>query len=249
MKKFTTLIVFSLLMILGEQALAQGKSAMFLGASFPMGNYGMGDIDHWVLTHSSEDTYNAAASVGFNVGLKFNFGVGLSGLSVMLSVDGFLNGLNNNMKQYFEDRNIELKNNPDVSSFSIDRPRYFNVPVMVGLNYVFNISPLFGIYVEGGAGANARFITSYYEAIRYVGADKTTVMNYDYKSAFSFAYQVGAGFEISKALLIGASFYDLGASMVTAERTLPDQGKGTDLYRNEKGLRPRMILVRIGFRF
>jgi hypothetical protein len=118
---------------------------------------------------------------------------------------------------------------------------------MVGINYVLRLSPAFGIYFEAGAGANARFITSYYEAIRYVAADATAVTNYAYKTAFSFAYQAGLGFEIANNFLIGVSFYDLGTSKVIAERTRPVHG--TDMFRNESGVAPRMVLARIGFKF
>ncbi len=248
MKKFTRMFVLSLLMIWGGHAIAQVSGSIFLGASFPMGNYGKGDYNHnWALIHEGDEFNGAGASIGANVGLKWNFGVGVKGLSVMLSVDGFYNGLNNELKEYFDQKNIDLKNDPLVSSFSINRPKYFNIPFMVGINYVLRLSPAFGIYFEGGAGANARFITSYYEAIRYVAVDATAVMNYQYKTAFSFAYQVGVGFEISKNFMIGASFYSLGVSKVVAERTRPVHG--TDIFSNERGVAPQMVLARIGFKF
>lgn len=247
MKKFARMFVLSLLMVLGGQTIAQNSGAIFLGASFPMGYYGKGDYSQWALINEGDQFHSAGASIGANVGLKWNFGVGVKGLSVMLSVDGFYNGLNNELKEYFEQRNIDLKNDPLISSFSIDRPRFFNVPAMVGINYVLRLSPAFGIYVEGGVGANARFITSYYEAIRYVAVDATAVMNYAYKTAFSFAYQAGLGFEIANNFMIGASFYDLGASKIVAERTRPVHG--TDMFRNESGIVPRMVVARIGFKF
>lgn len=246
MKKFARMFVLSLLMVLGGQTIAQNSGSIFFGASFPMGSFGKGDYSQWALINESDQFHSAGASIGANIGLKWNFGVGVKGLSVMLSVDGFYNGLNNELKEYFDQKNIDLKNDPLISKFSIDRPRYFNVPLMVGINYVLRLSPAFGIYFEGGAGANVRFITSYYEAIRYIAADATAVTNYAYKTAFSFAYQAGLGFEISKNFMIGASFYDLGTSKIVAERT---QSGHTDIFRNESGVTPRMVLVRIGFKF
>lgn len=247
MKKFARMFVLSLLMIWGGQAIAQNSGSIFLSASFPMSNFGKGDYNQWALIDESDQFHSGGASIGANIGLKWNFGLGVKGLSIMLSVDGFYNGLNNNLKEYFDQRNIDLKNDPLISSFNINRPRYFNVPLMVGINYVLRLSPAFGIYFEAGAGANARFITSYYEAIRYVAADATAVTNYAYKTAFSFAYQAGLGFEIANNFLIGVSFYDLGNSKILAERTRPVHG--TDMFRNESGVRPQMVLARIGFKF
>ena len=249
MKKFATMFVLSLLMVWGGQAMAQTKGYLSLSAAFPMGKYAKGDINEWALTNASLDSRYAGASIGANVGLKMCFGVGVPGLSVMLSADGFFNGLNNNLKEHFDQHEIDLKNNPLISSFTVNRPRYFNVPIMAGLNHIVYFSPSgsFGMYFEAAVGANARFITDNYESIKYAANVATTTTNYDYKTAFSFAYQVGIGFEAAKSFVFGVSFYDLGASKVTAERTLPIVG--TDIYKNEKGVRPQMLLARIGFKF
>lgn len=247
MNKLFKVFALAALMVFGGQAMAQSSNGtMFLGASFPVGHFNNGDFDTWSLTDENLASRNGGASIGGNVGLKWNFGVGVPGLSVMLSADGFYNGLNADLKEYFYERDIELKNNQLVSSYVLSRPRYVNVPVMVGLNQVFYLTPSFAVYFEGGLGANARIITKYNETIKYVG-NVTTTTEYKYRTAFSFAYQFGLGFEVSKKFVIGTSFYDLGASKVLAERTVPVFG--TDTYKNEKGVRPMMMLVRIGFKF
>ena len=94
---------------------------------------------------------------------------------------------------------------------------------------------------------NCRWITNYEETIRYIGDVVTSTTMLDYKTALSFAYQVGVGFEVAKNFNIGVSFYDLGSSKIIAERTLPIVG--TDVYTNVYGVRPQMLLARIGFRF
>ena len=249
MKKIATVFVLTLLMVWGGQAMAQTNGTMFMSAAFPLGSYAKGDITNngdWALINANVATRDAGAGIGANVGLKWNFGVGVPGLSVMLSADGFFNGLNSDLKEYFDAREIDMKNNALVSNYSLTRPKYFNVPVMVGINHIVYLSPSFGMYFEGALGANARFITNYDETIKYVG-NVTSETIYDYKTAFSFAYQFGTGFEVAKNFVIGVSFYDLGASKVSAVRTQPILG--TDSYKNEKGVRPMMILARIGFKF
>ena len=250
MKKIATVFVLTLLMVWGGHSMAQTNGTMFMSAAFPVGSYAKGAISNsnvdWALTNENVDTRYAGAGIGANVGLKWNFGVGVPGLSVMLSADGFFNGLNTDLKEYFDELEIDMKNNALVNSYSLTRPKYFNVPVMVGINHIVYVTPSFGVYFEGALGANARIITNYDETIKYIG-DVTTKTIYDYKTAFTFAYQFGTGFEVAKNFVIGASFYDLGAKKVIAERTRPILG--TDTYKNEKGVRPMMMLVRIGFKF
>lgn len=246
MKKTFRLLALVIMLVMSGQAIAQMNGTMFLSAAFPVGNYGKGENNAWSLTANNLDSRYAGASIGANVGLKWNFGIGVPGLSVMLSADGFFNGLNNDLKEYFDEREIDMKNNQLIKSYTLNRPRYINVPVMVGLHQIFYLTSSFGIYIEAGLGGNARFITNYEETV-VDALNISTSTIYDYKTAFSFAYQVGTGFEVSKNFVIGASFYDLGASKVVAERTRPILG--TDTYKNEKGVRPMMMLVRIGFKF
>ena len=99
MKKLVRLFALAALVIMGGHAMAQTHGYMSLGATFPMGNYGNGTAEEWALTN--ETSTNGGASIGFNAGLKWDFGVGVPGLNVMLSVDGFYNGLNDNLKEYF----------------------------------------------------------------------------------------------------------------------------------------------------
>ena len=245
MKKLVRLFALAALVIMGGHAMAQTHGYMSLGATFPMGNYGNGTAEEWALTN--ETSTNGGASIGFNAGLKWDFGVGVPGLNVMLSIDGFYNGLNDNLKEYFDKKIVDIKNDPLVKDYSVTRPRYINLPVMAGLNYIIYPTNSFGIFIAGGVGGNCRWITNYEETIKYVGdvVSATTLMKY--KTAFSFAYQVGAGFEVAKNFIIGVSYYDLGGSKIIAERTRPVVGN--DVYNNVNGVRPRMLLARIGFRF
>ena len=244
MKRVIRIFTLSALMIMCGQVMAQTHGYMNLGATFPMGNFGKGLSAEWALTN--ETNVNGGASMGFNAGIKWDFGVGVRGLNVMFSVDGFYNGLNNDLKEYFDKASVDIKNDPLVKDYVLTRPRYINLPVMVGMNFIVYTTPSLGIFFEAAAGGNCRWITNYEETIRYVG-DVITETTYDYKPAFSFAYQVGAGIEVAKNFTIGASFYDLGASKILAERTRPIVG--TDVFNNVKGVRPQMLLARIGFRF
>lgn len=246
MNKLLKVFAMVLMLILGGQTMAQTHGTMFLGASFPMGDYAkVNDLSSTALWGDEQQTFGGAG-IGFNAGLKWDFGVGIPGLAVVLSVDGFYNGSNSDMKQCYK----EVVNVTDYLNGDVDQttPKYINVPAMLGLRYTFNLTPQLAIYAEGAAGGNARFITDY--TLKYT--DLLSVKHTDtesYSTAYTFAYQAGLGIEVSRNLVIGCSLYNLGGAAVKGEGTVkPSLSNGT--YDIERGtLKPVMVLGRIGFRF
>ena len=152
------------------------------------------------------------------------------------------NGLNADAKSYYKERQEFL--DTFGTDATVTRPVYINLPVMLGLNYIYHINPSFGVYAEAGLGGNARFITSYNESYRLLGEKRSATVKYG--TPFSFAWQVGAGIEVARNLVIGCSFYDLGRADVKAEKT-------GDIIStpmpNESSIHPMMVLARIGFSF
>lgn len=259
MKKLVKVFALAALMIMGGQAMAQTRGTMFLSGAFPLKDYAdFEGFDDFALTSLDPDDDDAGAGIGFNVGLKWYFNVGVQGLGVMLSVDGIYNGPNGDLKTAYRNNESQAGNQWLGGSFSYNStPKYINVPAMLGLNYIYRFNPNFGLYVEAGAGGNARFIT----AMETVGKNTTlgvetqvtTTQKYD--TRFSFAYQVGAGIEVAKNLVVGVSFYDLGQAKVQGERTvktktLNDNVTNTNTSFEEYGqVHPVMIMGRIGFSF
>lgn len=262
MKKAVKVFALAVLMIIGGQTMAQTRGALFLGASFPIQNYGNFNEDFSDFALYSNDITDdyAGAGIGFNAGLKWYFGVGVKGLGVMLSVDGIYNGPNGEVKTAYRDMEGNYDGQLFDGSFTFNAtPKFINVPAMLGLNYIYHVNPNFGIYVEAGAGGNMRFITkmeSVTKASTILGEIKTTsTQNYD--MAFGFAYQAGIGFEVSKNLVIGCSFYDLGRAQVKGEenitiRTTIGDNSTTNKesnYNTFGTVHPYIIMARIGFSF
>ena len=257
MKKLAKVFALAVLMVMGSQAMAQTRGAMFLGASFPMGDFGdFGGFNEFALTQYGES--DAGAGIGFNAGLKWYFNVGVKGLGVMLSVDGFYNGPNSDLKTAYRNGKLWYDGfGSELENFSFNStPKYINVPAMLGINYRYYLNPNFGIYVEAGAGGNLGLITdmettfdSHVSAIH--GKYKVTT---SYDKAFSFAYQAGAGIEVAKNLVVGCSFYHLGARQVEGSRTTKMvDGNATPINKTEYleygEVTPIMVLGRIGFCF
>ena len=248
MNKLLKVFAMTVMLVLGGQAMAQTHGTMFLGASFPMGDFGkVNNLSSTALWGDEYQTFGGAA-IGFNAGLKWDFGIGIPGIAVILSVDGFYNGPSADMKECYKN----LENGTDYLNNEVDQttPKYINVPAMLGLRYTFRLNPQLAIYAEGAAGGNARFITDY--TMKYT--DLLNTKHTDTKvfsTAYTFAYQAGLGIEVSKNLVIGCSFYNLGGAIVKGNGTnKPSIINGSGSYDFEHGtLNPTMVLGRIGFRF
>lgn len=246
MNRIKSLICLSLMIVMGGQMVAQTHGTMFLGASFPMGDFNKVDSYYSTALYGGQDATYGGAGLGFNAGLKWDFGVGVPGLAAVLSIDGLYNGNSSDMKECYKD----YASGFDVLNRDIEQniPQHINVPVMLGLRYTYYFNPQLGLYAEGAAGGNGRFITSHVMkytsllGVKYNDAER-------FNAAFSFAWQAGLGLEVSKNLVVGCSFYDLGGSVVKGTETLKF---GSEKIVNdfERGkLRPMMLLARIGFRF
>ena len=256
MKKLASLIALSLMLFMGGKMMGQSRGALYLGVSFPNGDYAeFDDFNDFALTSDGDD---GAAGIGFNAGAKWYFNVGVEGLGVMLSFDGFYNGPNSNLKEKYRNNESEYTGHYISGSFTYrSKPRYINVPAMLGINYIYDFNHNFGIYAEVGAGANASFITSKETRaeLEVLGLEKIEVRSQQYDVGFSFAWQVGVGIEVAKNFRIGCSFYDFGKAKVKGEETirttnLLDNSVRIESHYNTFGeLKPIMVLGRIGFSF
>lgn len=259
MNKLFKVFAMAAMLLIGSQAMAQTRGAMFLGASLPLKNYAEFDgFNEFALMSTDVLAEDGGAGTGFNAGLKWYFNVGVEGLDVMLSVDGLYNGPCADLKNAYHDKENSYDGQIIDGSFKYNAtPKYINVPAMLGLNYIYRINPNLGIYVQAGAGGNGRFITSMESiskaSVLGVETQTTTIQKYD--KAFSFAYQAGVGIEVAKNLVIGCSFYDLGNAAVAGEQTVKTKtlndnvSNSTTNYLEMGSVHPVMVLARIGFCF
>ena len=255
MRKLRILFV-ALIWVVGVQVMAQSRGSLFLGATMPLKEYAQFEsFDNFALFNEGN---NGGAGVGFNVGFKWYYNVGVKGLGVMLSLDGFYNGQNPALKLAYREQQGQLGNQVLGTSFHYNATSSFiHVPAMLGVNYIFRASPQFAIFAEAGAGANLRFITGMEsvrdETILTVDTKTRTLIKYD--NVFSFAYQAGLGIEIAKVFVLSFSFYDLGNGIVKGEEevrvtTLNDNVTTTDVqYKTYGNVHPIMLVGRIGFSF
>lgn len=259
MKNFFKVLVCAAMLVVSGQAIAQIRGSLFLGATLPMGQYAsFEDFDSFALISTDANDDFAGAGTGFNAGVRWYFNVGVEGLDVILSVDGFFNGPCSKLKNTYREMESSIEGPIVESSFKYNAtPKYINIPAMLGLKYTYDFNPNLGVYIEAGAGGNARFITGMESVSQsnIAGIDTKVTTIQKYEKAFSFAYQAGVGIEVSKNLVIGCNFYDLGGAGVCGEQTVKTKTLNDNVsnsktdYLELGNVHPMVILGRIGFSF
>ena len=238
---------------------AQTQTYLNLGLSLPTGDFAEGEGIDFALFNNFETTLRSkegGAGVGANIGFKFKFPTNAEGLGVLLSIDGIYNGLNSDVKDYFED--LTDYNEEVFDDYTLRKPNYINVPVMVGLNYCYDASDNIGIYGEAGIGLDARFITKLCEEAEqsnsYSSFEYTDTYKFD--PAVAFAFQLGAGILINNRFTLGVNLYNLGSAKVKGKDTCKEKYYEYGYYDSEsekynfkgKSLSTTMVLLRFGIR-
>ena len=252
MRKALKLFLLVAMLVIGSQAKAQIRGAMFFGASLPQKDFAVfNSFDDFALTSTDVNAKYAGAGIGFNAGLRWYFNLGVKDLDVLFSVDGFFNGSCTELKEIYRD--METVGQLTDRSFIYNAtPKYINAPAMLGVNYTYHINPNFGLFIEAGVGGDLRLITGMESVDQGVDTRITTIQKYD--KAFGFAYQAGVGIEVAQNLVVGCSFYDLGGASVKGEQTIKTKTLVDNVttmtkdYRQLGTVHPIMILGRIGFR-
>lgn len=256
-------MIFSLAILMGCGALfAQNSFRITVGGSMPIGNFGKAKVinnavDKWALLTNDKSGYGGAG-MGFSVGLQEKIGFpSVEGLGVILSIDGFYNGLNSELNDVYEETAESLEHDEDIKDVSLKTQKHLNFAPMAGVNYEYNLNESFGIFAEVGLGANMRKITNLSleidgtDGLSYYGKDK-----YDIK--FSFAYKIGLGVIVGNRFVIGIHYFGLGTSKVTGKSEMNgyeegDYGNWNETIEKSKikagKVNPMLLTLSVGVQF
>lgn len=209
-------------------AVAQNDIKLSVGAMFPNGNFGEFREGSFAL-QDGQKYGGAGMGLGIGVSYKYNGNIiGINGLGAVVSANAMYNGLN-------EDANDYLDNQEILNNMAISRPRYFNIPLLVGANYAFPLSPETTLYVEAQVGVNFRIIT---DMILEQGTNEASL---SFSSATTFAYQVGAGLVLKKKYSVSVEYYNLGAGKMKGKLS-----PGSETMTGSK-LTPTLIALKLGY--
>lgn len=260
--------------MLGSAATAQTSLTFKVGGAFPMGDFSdakasyTNGIQRWGLATKHAE---GGAGSGFSAGFDILFGVpSIKGFGINLSLDFLYNGLNEDLNDYFEDMVDKTKTIPvtlnngstaniNVNNFSIKKPTYINVPVLLGAVYSFNAAPSIGLFASGSVGANIRFVTPVTQeiegTINYSGSNVSVDGNFttSFKTATSFAFRLTAGITFMDKYVIEVGYYNLGAGKVRYEQVSTVMIGNTETSDKDKetlkSITPELLTLRLGYKF
>jgi hypothetical protein len=235
------------LFLLGTTALvnAQTKSELQIGLSLPQGKFGGDNVNKLVFNNAGSK--EGGASTGFHIGYKLLTPLSTEGLYWTLSANIIYNDLNSDIKD-------EVEEDWDDSNMDGDYtlPKYFNIPILAGLQYEKPIAENLSLYGETGIGLNVLKITNSsgnYEYSYYYYESKIT-----FKPSFSLGYKFGAGIVINNKYTIGLTYLGLGSHKIKYE----SESNGGSYYTNtsssdegklKKRLNISLLNLSFGLRF
>lgn len=205
---------------------SQTEFSIHVGGLKPTGHYKFNDLSNSFAIYSEYSDY-AGTKLGYNFGTKVRYSISqVNGLGIIGSLDLFYNGLNKEVKEYFEeyyDEAYPIEDKYYNVKKSSNYPNIINIPLMLGANYKYDLNDNISVWAECALGINYRIITSHkykmsykwdYESHYYGNASFTHSVtrkdSYDFKNAFTFSRQIGLGAMLNERYSLGLHFYNLG---------------------------------------
>ncbi|MDD4645063.1 MAG: hypothetical protein PHY99_03660 [Bacteroidales bacterium] len=181
-------ILIALVLITGITAAQAQIMQVHLGASIPSGELGEYNFDNAITNGAG------CATIGFNAGIKLYTKLKVENLSMVYSFNLYCNPLSKKYRDSVQENQPERK---------YTLAKYFNVPIMAGMNYTLPVSKDLMIYGEGSAGFNMFRPTK----IKYVTDNYTNQWKFHPKFGVGFALE--AGVIIQEIYTIGVNYSGL----------------------------------------
>lgn len=192
------------MLFVGISAQAQFRQSIFLNGALATGQFASKvNADRGLLSGMVplfREEIGKAATPGFGLGyrISYRFDVGMGEVAPFAQADVFWNFINSEWK----DKYIQAKGKA---------PNYFNIPVMVGVSYLYDelwndITP----YAEFGVGGDLFLIGSE----KVVGADNKTY-TYSYNPTVTLSWMLGVGAYFGPHVSAGIYYYGLGNHVVS----------------------------------
>lgn len=259
MKRQIKRIALLIIVILGTNCVkAQTDFSIHLGGALPLGSYAESQDTpnslqngDYVIAWNTK-TNKAGAALGLNLGAKLRFNLpAIKGLGIIATTDLFFNPSNKEARDFSEDYMMVTMENIGIRKYDISIPKYINIPIMLGLNYEYNIKDNVKIWGEGGVGLNIGIITDFtMEASEY---DWRYLFEINYDNQYTLGFQLGAGVLLSEQLSIGLHYYNLGSQRIEGiMKYTSTSDYGAEGNRETFALdriNPNMLTLRLGYHF
>lgn len=240
MKRTVKLLCLAAMLIgIGTAAQAQFRQSVYLNGTIPTGDLAS-DIEMDVemvpltITNIGKD-----ASAGFGLGYRasYRFDVGMGMVAPFLNADFLWNPIASKWRDKYSDMNY-------------GKTTYINLPVQLGVSYIYDELPWPDIsaYGEFGLGTDLLWITS-----EGTGSGNE---KYAYKMDFAFAWSLGVGAYFGRHVSAGLHYYGLGKHNIDYTKgTIEDNDNAAIQNAEMRQLNKRerrtagALMLRIGFHF
>lgn len=235
--------LMAIMALVGTTADAQFRQSIFLNGALPTGQFaskvntnrislaGITITDATVPLYREEIAKAATAGFGLGYRVSYRFDVGMGEVAPFVQADVFWNFISSE----WSDKYIQAKGKA---------PNYFNIPVMVGVSYLYDelwndITP----YAEFGVGADL-FI---------IGSEKDVNYTYSYKPTVALSWMMGAGAYFGRHVSAGVYYYGLGKHVISYTGKTYDSFDPASKVLVDAGAVPTRtvgeLALRIGFHF
>lgn len=224
---------------IGTAAQAQLRQSVYLNGTIPTGDFASSininpEVVPLTITNIGKD-----ASIGFGLGYRasYRFDVGMGMVAPFVNADFLWNPIASEWRDRYSDMHYS-------------KTTYINIPVQLGVGYIYDELPWPDIaaYGEFGLGTDLLWITSEGKG----SGDEY----FAYKMDFAFAWSAGIGAYFGKHFSAGFHYYGLGKHNVDyTEGTIEDNtiARAHDIAMRAANTRERRtvgaVMLRIGFHF
>lgn len=238
-KSVKIMCLVALALGIGTAAQAQLRQSVYLNGTIPTGDFASSismpvDVVPLTITNIGKD-----ASAGFGLGYRasYRFDVGMGMVAPFVNADFLWNPIAGKWRDLYSDMHY-------------GKTTYINIPVQLGVSYIYDELPWPDIaaYGEFGLGTDLLWITS---------EGKGDGNEYfAYKMDFAFAWSIGLGAYFGRHFSAGIHYYGLGKHNIDyTDGTIDDNtiARAQDIAMRASNTRERRtagaMMLRIGFHF
>lgn len=201
--------VFALL-ILATSSYAQSSFSMHFDVAPAMGAFKLGEYDDFGGEGSlSTNDPNGFAGTGAGLGFEVQIPIGDKGLNAILGVDCYRHAVKSSIRK-LEDSDLQEYQ-------SVNYSEYYNIPILAGLHYEYDVSENFAVFGQVTGGLNLLKVSKSEFVTTQSYADESIIRKYDLARSFGFGIKVG--FLFNQRFILGVGFKSLGAHTIDVTRT------------------------------
>lgn len=233
MRKISLLVAIILTMAVGMKASAQLERSLYLNLGVPIGEFHEKNINPYDLFPMGKTYMGNNAVMGFGVGARvaYFFDIGFGELAPFAGADMLWNPISKDLrKQYMDEDNCKY-------------PKYWNIPIMVGVNYRYAIDRIVKPFLEFGVGCDIFSVTS--EGFHNVNGKQ----EYKYTPTTTVAWQIGGGTYLGDYVSVGINYYHLGLHVIDYRDNSDRPLTAAVGVEKTKYVQMGMTMFRIGFHF